>query len=368
MSSSFGFGPVSKAVTIANELARRSTDLQLDFFGNGVDMEFARKSGLFHSFIETDVDNREALHCLLPLLRHYDVIVAVLTLDILPLWKKGKTKLFFVDSLAWMWSKAPVGIENADIYFIQDYLFTNSDYTNWTTSKSISSILVAPIESTKHLKTPAIVENRLLLNFSGCMNPFVNKSFYKEYVNVLSEIVIACSSNKFESILICCNSHLSDYLSRKFCNWKHVSVSHLANELFLDRLASSAKILTAPGITTTLEAIKLNRPVKYILPQNYSQYLISEQYKKILHPGSSMPFSVFGDEFTIPPDLEESKGVELVLTHLHTILRMQKTKIRDIITEFLEEDNDVNLALLSDNILHKWQVTGQEMIANYCIA
>src|SRR5215510_16431322 len=144
VTTSFGFGPVSKAVSIALELKRQAPQMERHFFGAGISLEYARKSEAFDVLIYIDVDDGEDLAGLLPTLRSYDAVFSVLNLSILPLWQKTYPPLHFVDSLAWMWPSAPEGIENVATYFVQDYLLSSERLRDW--SSVCSLVLIPPIE------------------------------------------------------------------------------------------------------------------------------------------------------------------------------------------------------------------------------
>lgn len=47
LATSFGFGPVSKAVTIAAEIKNHTPEYELHFFGGGIDYDFAARSKIF---------------------------------------------------------------------------------------------------------------------------------------------------------------------------------------------------------------------------------------------------------------------------------------------------------------------------------
>src|ERR1043166_2074663 len=103
VATSFGFGPVSKAASIALELKHQAPQMERHFFGAGISFDYARKSGAFDVLTNIDADNPEQLVGLLPTLMSYTAVFSVLNLDILPLWNDSYPPLHFVDSLAWMW-------------------------------------------------------------------------------------------------------------------------------------------------------------------------------------------------------------------------------------------------------------------------
>jgi hypothetical protein len=257
VATSFGFGPVSKAVSIALELKRQAPQLERRFLGAGISFDYARKSGAFNVLTNVDVDNHEQLVALLPTLKSNAAVFSVLNLGILPLWKSTYPPLYFVDSLAWMWPSPPAGIENVAAYFVQDYLLSVERIEEWRRRSPL--ILTAPIEARTlaQVEAPAKKSNQLLVNFSGCANPFAPELLYENYASVLTLTILEESVQRFEQMIFCCNDRLARYLRRKFGGADAVRFEHLTHEDFLRALVSYEIVLSAPGITSTLEALAL---------------------------------------------------------------------------------------------------------------
>lgn len=49
VATSFGFGPVSKAVSIALEMKVQAPDFETHYFGSGIGYDYAQKSNAFES-------------------------------------------------------------------------------------------------------------------------------------------------------------------------------------------------------------------------------------------------------------------------------------------------------------------------------
>lgn len=365
ISTAFGFGPISKAVAIAAEIKRRRPGIAIHCFGAGLDYEFARTSPAFDRVYRVDVDRHEDLASLVEHLEAYQAVFSVLNLDILPLWAGRRTPLYLVDSLAWMWPTPPPGIEYATRYFVQDFLVPPSRLQEWSSRLPIE--VVAPIEATADYLTPQrdVPGDRVLVNLSGCANPFVDPELYDEYADLIVGQVLESAGEG--GVTVCCNQRLAARLRGRLGTRTGIRIDHLPHREFVERLSTAGVVLTSPGITTTLEALALRKIPCFILPQNYSQALISEQYVHELGPGRCMAFSEFGDEFDVPPGLSETDGLERVTSVLRAILRDHRGAVGERIHRMIntpDEDLDV-LESLRARITDTYRCTGQSAIVSH---
>src|SRR5579863_2058545 len=321
LSTSFGFGPVSKAITIGRTFRQRHADVEICFFGSGIAMDFAVRSGSIDRIINVDVDRIEALSELLPTLREYSAVISVLNLDILPLWRKGiDPPLFLVDSLAWMWNQPPVGLGNVEAYFIQDYLLDG------VRTEMTGEVPIPPIDATWDLPKQA-PKTHLLVNLSGCHNPLVNGQLYHRYAEVLVKGVVEVSRRRFPEVIICCNAQLAIWIRSWLGDLSGFRIAHLPHDEFLRLMAQAACFVTSPGITTTVEAISLRVFPRFLLPQNYSQALIAQKYDDHSPSIPGMPLHRFGERYRIPLGLPESVGVARVIDSVDSILKKPKAVV-----------------------------------------
>lgn len=367
VATSFGFGPTSKAASIASELKAQAPDLEAHFFGAGVGYDYAQKSAAFDSLVKVDVDRHETLVALLPQLASYDAVFSVLNLDILSLWRSDLPPLYFVDSLAWMWPSPPAGIENAAVYFVQDYLLSSERIQDWAAAFPL--VLVAPIESVNSsLEVPPEKVNRLLVNFAGCANPFAAPGLYEKYGLILASSILEEAGQRYERIVFCCNEPLANYLRRSVGAGASVEFRHFPHDEFLRLLVSSARVLSAPGITSTVEALASQTDFGFLLPQNDSQVLISERCRSLLGEESCMAFSRFGQEFCFPTFLPPAESVNLALTFLQSILTSRQPEISSMIRTLLSLPASYSIARLRDNISKRWSASGQKLIVSHVLS
>jgi nucleoside 2-deoxyribosyltransferase len=366
LSTSFGFGPVSKAVTIAREMKRQAPHLEVHYFGAGIDYEFARKSGAFDRLLRIDVDKSEVLSSFVPLLKTYKYVVSVINLDILKAWPSDHPPLYLVDSLAWLWPELPPGVNNAKAYFVQSYLMPEQRAQNWR--EACSLVLVGPIRpDMSHFRQPDVTRKKLLVNFSGCANPFAPPTLFERYVEVLARAIVD-QAGSFEEITFCCNEKLSDYLMQLLGDSVSASASYLSHDKFLEALAGSSAVLTSPGITTTLEASALGKPTRFLLPQNYSQALMSEHYRTVLGDRSGMAFSRFASSLAVPADLPEEEGVSRVISSLDEILGNRQEQVHEMISELLADQASEGPLDLPLPHGEEWSSLGQRTIVEYVLS
>jgi hypothetical protein len=356
LSTSFGFGPVSKAATVAKAFHRLLPGIDIVFFGAGIALEFAARSGSFDRLVEVDVDRSEIISGLLPLFRQFSAVISVLNLNILPLWCKGvDPPLFLVDSLAWMWNEPPLGLNSAECYFTQDYLLEGNHAT------VAIEMRIPPIDASWELSRSQS-KTHLLVNLSGCHNPLVDGQLYRRYAEVIVDGLVDLCAYRSSDVVVCCNAQLAKWLRNKLVNSADFRIDLLPPDEFLQTLSQAAIFVTSPGITTTVEVTSLGVCPRFLLPQNYSQALIAQKYDDDIpsHPG--MPLHRFGAEYRIEVGLPESIGVERVLHSISRILEKPKAVVSAL--EHIMKAPDSDVSALRRYIRDAWDRPGQDIIVS----
>jgi len=286
--TSFGFGPVSKVVAVAEALRQLRPEYRLRFAGSNIANTFASDSGVFDEVVDVDLDAspEDGLECF----ADDHAVVNGLNFELLDHWHPGMPPVFFLDSLAWMWQAVPSVLARAHTYCVQDYLL-GASLTERVFPENTS--LVPPIVSpgVGSARDPGGVEHGYLLaSVAGCRNPILPPDFYRDYVRVTVAAVASAVERirrkgtlAIKRVLICGNPDLVRDASSCLppSGSLEVRCEYLPHPSFLGELRKCEVLLTSPGLTGTLEALALNVPCKFLLPQNYSQLRIIAHYQAL---------------------------------------------------------------------------------------
>lgn len=302
VSTSFGFGPVSKAIMVATEF--QAVGFDVDFFGNGIALDFARRAFIFRRIVDLPVDTYEGLFKAVPLMADSDAVVSVMNFITLEL-AELLPPIFIVDSLSWMWPENPDKHNRAAGYYAQDYLLDNQQ-GSWLDNTNITR--VGPIRQLYKYKGPSVrQDNLVVVNISGAASPMLPVTFFSLYTQTICWLV----SESFLDmrVVFCGNQAVNDWLKKPLAEHPYFEASHLDHNKFVELIAQASLLLTTPGITTTLEAVELNTPIVFLPPQNYSQAIMNEIYSQLQGNLACLSLSRFGDGYQVPMGLPESKGV-----------------------------------------------------------
>jgi nucleoside 2-deoxyribosyltransferase len=366
VATAFGFGPGSKAATIAHAIRESDPNAQLHFFGKGIDSDLAEASGAFDCIIQADTDDRGEISSLLRHFSDYDGVVSVLNFHLPAVWTDAAPPLYLVDSLAWMWPELPADIDRADRYFVQDFMVSPERVQQWRTRTNLE--LVAPIDSS-HVwagSGPALApsrEDRLLVNLSGCHSPIASDDHFDRYATTMTDAIAHHADGLFEDIAISCNARLANRLRERIPRNSRIDIAHYPPREFLQLLARSRSVLSVPGITTTVEAIRLRAPIHFLLPQNYSQALISESYRLKLGDRATMALSRFGAEHAVAPGLPEADGMRQTVRSVKSIFDGQSILLGEALSEMLSDPSDDVVDVLKEQRIQDWDRPGQDEIA-----
>ena len=338
IATSFGFGPVSKAVSIASAVRDRyGSASQLTFFGGGIAHEFAEMSKVFDRIVCDDVDDNERWPILQRELSSYDCVISVLNFHALSVWSEALPPLVIVDSLAWLWPQLPDHMERARAYVVQDHLVPTERLRDWGTRcrlETVSAILSPTLSRVRKVERSG--SGLLVVNFSGCSNPLIEDSFYEDYVRVQASQILKVAEPCFSRVIFGVRSGMHSIVRHSAAvSGVHVEVDHYSHREFLGFLSRADKVVSSPGLTTTLECMALSTPVGFILPQNYSQALMAENNIDQFGEERCLALRRFGPDYVVPPGLPENEGVRLVTESLTKILRDNRELLGGFIRELI---------------------------------
>ena len=300
----FGFGPVSKAMTIAKAIKRRSS-AELTFLGSGISKEFmCREKENGDVFIDTkEIDLREDVA---------ENILSSLNGIIIVMHRPWASRLaphmpvFCVDSLGHMWDDHYFenfpDIKHVRKYFIQN-LFSSSIKVQRTEHPPI--VAVQPIIDTERAPL-SVFRPQYVFQLGGLLNPFGPQTT-DAYVEGIAGVIKRWGNSK---TLVLTSQEICACHKKTFGNASAVSLPHGET---LTAMLSADFLFSAPGLTTLLEAAYLGVPMAPLPPENYSQVL---NIRNLLsHYGNDLHdiWHFLNQEYKSIPDFSpEGKGVSMV--------------------------------------------------------
>ena len=288
--TSFGFGPVSKLGAIAGACRARDPHCKLRFVGSNVAKNFAQSACLFDEIVDIDTDQHPGLA--IQELLSCDVVVNCLNFEMLRMWPIRMPPMVFVDSLAWIWPESMEELIRAEAYLVQDFLL-NSPGSSESWSSLPNVMVVPPIVSSTSVSTDRsrrkVQPGRVLVNIAGCRNPILDKNYYSTYADAVISSLAAIArqggdllaDSDLKTVVISGNAEVLP--GPNTIHWpEHVSckMQFLEHSEFIQELSICEIFLTSPGLTATLEAVALGVPLRFLPPQNYSQFLILKKYQE----------------------------------------------------------------------------------------
>lgn len=232
--TSFGYGPVSKLLTICKELAKKG--YQLEIIGAGVALELASHTNVFDKIWKIDFSNPDIKKsCLDEVLKKADLFLNVLEPKAVSLAKNYDIPITYVDSLFWMWDKMDISLKDVDKYIAQKFpgVQDNIKKFKWDTEGSSNNFYVCnPIVNTKHMNMSAKKDNLLLVNFSGIETPFndINQDCYSN--KVMDNLIEHLNNSSYERILVTGNNKIMNEFNMMYKKVFRGEFKHLAHDDF----------------------------------------------------------------------------------------------------------------------------------------
>jgi hypothetical protein len=259
-----GYGPASKLLAIAQNLT--SIGVKCVFVGEGIALELVKRSNIFLGVFEAGPESsrvREVFAEASGVLSVMDVGFARVALE-------SSRPLYVADSLAWMRRPIPNEYLLARRYWVQNFPGLREHLAGTDPTPDIVGPIVPSINRVHTPKQPAVV-----VCLGGYHTPYTRADDDAGYGRfVMQGILDSGLLNEFEgSMLIMAGDDLINRLEEEFpvSGLRYASLS--CREA--DNVRSGAEIvLTAPGLTSTLECFRSGRPTFFLPPQNYSQWII----------------------------------------------------------------------------------------------
>ncbi len=257
-----GYGPAAKALVLAARC--REAGRECVFVGRGVAYELvARSKEVFAEVVDATADAPVAR----ALTREARVVVSLMDRDIARLADEMSRPLHVVDSLLWMRDRVPDTFLGARCYWAQRFRDAEPRDQHLVRPRYVGPILGAA-------PTPPPAGVDLVVNLGG-FEADGGSTRDRRYAELLlrameaSDVPAAYPGR----IRILASAEIAAAL-RASATRLGIESASLAHSEALEELGRARVILTAPGLTTTLESFQLGRPTFFLPPRNFSQWCV----------------------------------------------------------------------------------------------
>jgi hypothetical protein len=316
----YGFGPASKAGSIASYLKRTSGDIFIDFMGDGIAFDLATsKKELFDNIypVKNEFEIEKVLKN-----GNYNLLVSVMEPKAIMVAKNYPIKSVLVDSLFWFWNWGSfleknsiskikedfsISVKDLPIRFSEihphetqlvSYIFADKRfiqaYPNSCSRKDLNLSdfgeyqIVGPIIDDTYLN-PKTPKSRLIISVCGQKNPEVDNKKSLEYcrfvLSLLSEGLseLLKKSPNIKPILVG-HPEIMGLLKQELIGTEleYLEVRHLTHEEYYKTINSAIAVIGPPSITTMFECYAYGKPYIFLPEQNTSHWpnysRITDQY------------------------------------------------------------------------------------------
>jgi hypothetical protein len=257
-----GYGPAAKLIVLARALRDRGWEPV--FLGSGIARELAARSDVFAEVIAADEDAGAVRRRL----RAANILLSVMDRSVAAAAREDGRPYCVVDSLLWMRDRIPDVFLAADRYWVQDFPGVRARLPEIHPTPTV----VGPIvPSMRPVDAAAGVE--LVVSLGGMESPdgpAEHAVRYAEFVvdGVLRSRLPAGFGGR---AVVLGGRRIIEHLRRRHGDTA-LAFESLGHGESVSRLARAAAVLTAPGLTTTLECFQLAVPTFFLPPENYSQW------------------------------------------------------------------------------------------------
>jgi hypothetical protein len=227
---------------------------------------------------------------------------------------------FYADSLFWLWANIDHRVSNADIYFIQNFPGVTHKIEQW--KKIIKNpVVVGPIVSLdlqmKQKELLSQKDSNLIINFGGLESDLANLENGLIYPFIITKILLPALdsiASDYKGIFFTGNQAVMNRLDQEYpSRASNIYFQHYEHRKFLELLNSCCCLITSPGLTTTYEACLLGVPIRFLPPQNYSQTLMLDYYRKTGLADFSLHWRDLYAEYNVVEGLDETYAVKQIL-------------------------------------------------------
>ncbi len=302
---SFGFGPVSKASSIAKGLLQKNPDIELIYVANSVSKEFFIREGLWNENRDFTIDSNEINKLDFNSFGKLNAAIVVIDPE-LATYFYNHVPVFFVDSLGFMWNKGFFDtypcLKEVEAYFVQDVFGAYNSLKN----KSIKNLIPVGAIIDTSLSKQNGHQPEFVFHLGGLINIFAKEPIEK-YINGVSKIINKIGKEK-QRMILTSQSAIEHFDVLKNTKIPTKDVSHKET---LKIFEQSEIVFTSPGLTTLLEFAYLQVSVIPLPPQNLSQALIINNLVKQWNDAPEI-WHFLAKNYPITEKVDEEEGVKQV--------------------------------------------------------
>lgn len=297
ISNPFGFGPTGRVVAIIEDLTC-AWDGQIVFAAGkkcqGILPDHLKKRVLVVDINERDEDQ------LVDLFEKYPPTLVVVNLNKIAAKVAASLKLrmFFIDSLAWMWKNIPKEYLRANTYYYYNIFGASTRLAGIPNAKPVAPVLgnLPEVQTNR--------SNKIVAHIGGFSNPLV-PGFSKNYL----ELFAGALDTMNDDVLVAGGNEAIKFLSRKIKPSRNISLKTMDRDAFLRSVSRATRLVTTPGSTAVLESFAVKTPVAFLPPTNLSQW----RQLNLFFKAGAAPLETKWEDYVTPEwdfnELDEKEAV-----------------------------------------------------------
>lgn len=333
----FGLGPVGKLSSIVSEITRNVDNVNWFACGDELDINIFEKD----VFKEKCWSKNEEILKKFVDKNKIELAIVVLDPDMAILLEKLGVKVFYVDSLPFLWTDSDLIPFDVTMYFAQKCINMN-DRAKKIMDKVKNLKWVDPIIPCVGSDFSIDNEYKVVINLGGMHSPYGRGEEYVKLVliNLLNElfqkydkkdIIVTCGSDANKAVKEILNDN----------EMSQVKVETLKQEEFDKTVMKSQLLFTSPGMTTIYETCRYNKDTIILPPQNLSQFYNIEFSKRLIKRLKTINWNKYELDFEYLSqylNLGEEKVVEIIYENIKEALDNEEYQeiLRKVMKETIE--------------------------------
>ena len=335
----FGLGPVGKLSTIISETKKNidninwyacGDELDLNIFENDVFKEkcWSKAEETIKKFVDRN---------------RIELAVVILDPDMAILLEKFGVKVFYVDSLPFLWTDSDLVPFNITKYFAQKCVNMNDraiKIMNKVKNLEWIDPIIPNIDSYMSIED----EYKVVINLGGMHSPYGRGEEYVKIVliNLLKQLL---KKYRNKDIIVTsgsdANKAVKEILNEN--GMSQVKVETLKQEKFGKVVLKCELFFTSPGMTTIYETCRYDKDTIILPPQNLSQFYNIEFSKKLIKRLKVIYWNKYELEFEYLKqylNFGEEKVVEIIYENIKEALKDKEyqEKLGRIIDKTIDEN------------------------------